>query len=203
MAWRDRLLIAWFGPRGLSSLLLVLLPVFVGLPGSDRLFSLTCAVVLLSIVLHGGSLMWLGKRSRSSHPPQAVVAPTPPVPVPSARGEERFGKDLISIEEMRRIRGSGAPVILLDARTDRSYEGNNENAEGAIRFLPDRAAEPQATALGLPRDALLIPFCACPNDETAVRVAQELREAGWPRARALDGGWEAWKKSGLPTVERK
>src|SRR5215510_11814366 len=30
---RGRLLIAWFGPRGLSSLLLVLLPVFAGLPG--------------------------------------------------------------------------------------------------------------------------------------------------------------------------
>src|SRR4029078_12545105 len=35
---RGRLLIAWFGPSGLSSLLLVLLPVFAGVPGSDRLF---------------------------------------------------------------------------------------------------------------------------------------------------------------------
>ena len=35
---RGRLLIAWFGPRGLSSLLLVLLPVFAGVPGSDQWF---------------------------------------------------------------------------------------------------------------------------------------------------------------------
>ncbi|MGH9883091.1 MAG: cation:proton antiporter, partial [Pyrinomonadaceae bacterium] len=34
---RGRLLIAWFGPRGLSSLLLILLPVFAGVPGSDQL----------------------------------------------------------------------------------------------------------------------------------------------------------------------
>src|SRR4030095_7924327 len=43
---RGRLLIAWFGPRGLSSLLLVLLPVFAGLPSSDRLFSICSLVVL-------------------------------------------------------------------------------------------------------------------------------------------------------------
>src|SRR5882672_2006222 len=34
---RSRRLIVWFGPRGLSTLLLVLLPVFAGLPGADRL----------------------------------------------------------------------------------------------------------------------------------------------------------------------
>ena len=31
--WRSRLLIAWFGPRGLSSLLLVLVAVFAQVPG--------------------------------------------------------------------------------------------------------------------------------------------------------------------------
>ncbi|HET9039718.1 MAG TPA: cation:proton antiporter, partial [Gemmatimonadales bacterium] len=40
-------LIAMFGPRGLSSLLLVLLPVFAGIPGAERLFTITCLVVLL------------------------------------------------------------------------------------------------------------------------------------------------------------
>lgn len=200
--WKERFLIAWLGPRGLSSLLLILLPVFAGLSGSDQLFSLTCAVVLLSIVLHGGSLMWLGKKAPASHLPRPAAEPAPSPP-PATRAEEGSEKALISIEEMQRARAAGAPLFVLDARTDRSYDGDHENAGGAIRFLPDRAVEPQAMALGLPREGLLIPFCACPNDETAVRVAQELREAGWPRARALEGGWEAWKKSGLPTVERK
>src|SRR6185437_5000398 len=44
---RSRRIIALFGPRGLSSLLLVLLPVFAGVPGSEQLFTLTCMVVLL------------------------------------------------------------------------------------------------------------------------------------------------------------
>lgn len=61
---RGRLLIAWFGPRGLSSLLLVLLPVFAGLPGSEQLFSICSLVVLVSIVLHGGSPMLLARAAR-------------------------------------------------------------------------------------------------------------------------------------------
>src|SRR5215813_8700658 len=61
---RGRLLIAWFGPRGLSSLLLVLLPVFAGLPGGERLFAVCSLVVLVSVVLHGGSPMLLAQAAR-------------------------------------------------------------------------------------------------------------------------------------------
>ena len=50
-------IIAWIGgPRGLSSLLLILLPVFAGVPGSDRLFAITCLVVLLSVAIHGTAI---------------------------------------------------------------------------------------------------------------------------------------------------
>jgi len=58
---RGRLLIAWFGPRGLSSLLLALLPVFAGLPGGGQLFEVCSLVVLASVVLHGGSPMLLAR----------------------------------------------------------------------------------------------------------------------------------------------
>ena len=61
---RGRLLIAWFGPRGLSSLLLILLPVFAGLPGSSHLFAVCSLVVLVSVVLHGGSPMLLARAAR-------------------------------------------------------------------------------------------------------------------------------------------
>jgi hypothetical protein len=59
-----RYLIAWFGPRGLSSLLLVLLAVFAGSPGSDTLFAICCLVVLTSLVLHGATPMLLSARDR-------------------------------------------------------------------------------------------------------------------------------------------
>jgi len=33
-------------------------------------------------------------------------------------------------------------------------------------------------------------------------VVRELQKAGWTKARALAGGWEAWQAAGLP-VESK
>src|SRR6185295_14000328 len=76
---RGRLLIAWFGPSGLSSLLLVLLPVFAGVPGSDRLFRVCALIVLISIVLHGASPMLL---TRFGPKPEPVEPPSPPPPQP-------------------------------------------------------------------------------------------------------------------------
>jgi NhaP-type Na+/H+ and K+/H+ antiporter len=101
---RDRLLIAWFGPRGLSSLLLVLLPVFAGLPGSEPLFAICCLVVLLSIVLHGGSPLLLARRAHGREQDENILPPKDsPVPLlndkdlaPAASQFEAEGKPLLS-----------------------------------------------------------------------------------------------------------
>jgi NhaP-type Na+/H+ or K+/H+ antiporter len=87
-----RLLIAWFGPRGLSSLLLILLPILAGVPGSEQLFPITSLVVLVSIVLHGGSPMLLTRiaNRKSSHDEKVTV------PVPVAGGlsaEQSFSQE--------------------------------------------------------------------------------------------------------------
>jgi sodium/hydrogen antiporter len=81
---RDRRIIAMFGPRGLSSLLLVLLPVFAGIPGAERLFEITCLVVLLSVVVHGGGIaLYLRRHGGAgagvpvpSEPPRPQLADT-------------------------------------------------------------------------------------------------------------------------------
>ena len=57
--WRSRALIAWFGPRGLSSLLLVLLAVFGGVDGALPLVAISSLVVLCSVVIHGFSPLLL------------------------------------------------------------------------------------------------------------------------------------------------
>ena len=74
---RDRRLIAAFGPRGLSSLLLALLPVFAGIPNAEQIFTLTSVVVLLSVVVHGsGTAIFLrGSRLLNSPGPAGVLAP--------------------------------------------------------------------------------------------------------------------------------
>lgn len=206
--WRGRLLIAWFGPRGLSSLLLILLPVFAGLPGSKQLFALCCLVVLLSVTLHGGSLMLLGRRARAQRDAeiQSTSVQTQTQESTTAldeqhRSEEHISGKSITIDDLRQLQQSGELVIVLDVRTERTFDSSDLQAKDAVRLLPDQAAA-RAAELNLPRQAWLAAFCACPNEETSGRVAQELQQKGWSHARALVGGWAAWQVSGLP-VEPK
>lgn len=211
---RSCLIIAWFGPRGLSSLLLILLPVFAGVPGSDRLFALCSLVVLLSVLLHGGSplvLTRIASRKRraeeSREPPspkEEVARPFGPEPlateatsaiaaageprcdethcelVPAASGVSHekeleaspdgrgrtasaasvdVGPNSISLEEFTRLKQAGEPLILLDVRTERTYDPSEQKAAGAIRLPPDHVAE-RARELKLPPDAWLVAYCA-------------------------------------------
>ncbi len=153
---RSRRIIAWAGPRGLSSMLLVLLPVFAGVAGSERLFYITCLVVLLSVALHGtGIAVFLG---RSEAPLSTVAgvtsAPLTTKPVPGAPVPER-----ITLEELRRLQEAGHPVILGDVRTDRSHALDNLRAQGAIRLPPDDAVR-RARELGLDHHATVVLYCA-------------------------------------------
>ena len=115
---RGRLLIAWFGPRGLSSLLLVLLPVFAGLPGSGQLFAICSLVVLVSVVIHGGSPMLLAQiaRKRARRESAGIIAATPQqtratsclrrhmkIPVYLKRSPRRNGRDRKFRAESQRI----------------------------------------------------------------------------------------------------
>ena len=174
-------IIAWFGPRGLSSLLLVLLPVFEGVPGSDRLFAITCLVVLLSVVVHGGGIAWflrrLGSRAvgrnggtterhgdptevaaavavSETSPPSSELAAVPP----SGRTADPTAPERITISEMLALQSTGEPVVLLDVRTERSYRESAKMAIGAIRFPPDDAVR-LARERGLNRDATLVLYC--------------------------------------------
>jgi NhaP-type Na+/H+ or K+/H+ antiporter len=133
--WRTRWWVAWFGPRGLSSLLLVLLAVFAGLPEGGEIFRVACLVVLVSILLHGGTLIWIGRRG------------------PAARAPE-----LISIAEVQQRIAEGEPVQPIDVRKTASWEESDEQARGARRLSPD---DPVADARvhGLPVDTWLVLYC--------------------------------------------
>ncbi len=151
-----RRLIVWFGPRALSSFLLVLLPVFAGIQGSERLFPVTALVVLLSVAGHGTLLAWAthGLRSREERSAAPTGAPG------GLPGSEIVGHpELITFDELDKLRAAGAPVVLIDVRTDRGYTGSPLTAAGAIRLKPDRSVE-SAARLALPREAWLVAYCA-------------------------------------------
>ena len=170
---RDRRIIAWSGPRGLSALLLALLPVFAGIAGSVQLFQITCLVVLFSVVLHGGGIaLFLRSAARAGG-----AAPAPTGRAPAGRADPLSGRRAERASGgavLRRARGGprahhhpgvsralirrGEPVTLLDVRTERSYRDDPEIAEGAIRMPPDDAVR-LARERGLDHHGSVVLYC--------------------------------------------
>jgi len=162
---RSRLLIAWFGPRGLSSLLLIVLPVFAAVPGTQFLFFICCFIVLLSVALHGGSLMFLRRDGSTVRPPETAATSAADriakdlAATSTVAENENHHRELITIPEMREIQQSGAPFLVLDVRADRSLANTDLRAQGALRIPPDRAVE-RLTELDVPPQTWLFAFCA-------------------------------------------
>jgi NhaP-type Na+/H+ or K+/H+ antiporter len=173
---RSRWLIGLFGPRGLSSLLLILLPVFAGVPGADHLFAVTCLVVLFSVVVHGAGIAIYLRRVA----PAAVASPatsTPAAPqafAPQAEASSPHAQpaassspassdepvpERITLDEFRALQRYGEPVIVVDVRTERSYRDDPDIAMGAIRMPPDEAVR-LAREKRLDQNATLVLYCA-------------------------------------------
>jgi NhaP-type Na+/H+ or K+/H+ antiporter len=170
---RDRRLIAAFGPRGLSSLLLALLPVFAGIPNAEQIFTLTSVVVLLSVIVHGGGTAFFLRRSASRGLAGPVKAPAPlsraaavvntavinvpPVNQSSAVVEPEPIR--ITIDDMRALQAKSEPVVLVDARSNRTYDSDPLTAVGAVRLRPDDPVR-DATEKRLSQRATLVVYCA-------------------------------------------
>jgi len=161
----DRRLIAAFGPRGLSSLLLALLPVFAGVPGSEQIFTVTSVVVLLSIIVHGGGTSVYLRRHRVPE-----VEPTAEVLVPLSRtaAHKEPGKAVeagepeslrITLEETRALQAKREPVIIVDARSNRTYDSEPLKAVGSVRLNPDDPVR-DAVQQRLSKHATLVVYCA-------------------------------------------
>src|SRR5262245_43476092 len=157
----SRGLIAWFGPRGLSSLLLILVPVFAGVPGSEQLFVICCLVVLLSVAVHGSSLMLLGRGEPASVPASAskIAVQTPVANTERAQPPALENAERISVTELRALQSGGAPILVVDARADTSFNSSEFQAQGAVRIPPDQVAR-RVAELNVPRQSWIVLFCA-------------------------------------------
>ena len=146
---RERKLIAAFGPRGLSSLLLVLLPVFAGVPGASQLFTISCLVVLLSLLIHGSVIGWYLRVAAPKRQPLAVVGAEPAPAV----GER------ITLGEVRELQQRGEPIVFVDARAAKSFDADPRQIAGAVRVSPDDPVR-SASDRRLSQHATLVVYCA-------------------------------------------
>ena len=152
---RDRWIIALIGPRGLSSLLFVLLPVFAGTAGAEQLFTIVCLVVLLSVMLHGGGIAFFLRASREPRRP-LPMAVDPTLDVPPTTNER------IELDEalaLWRASTPESPVMLVDVRKERNWRVDPVIATGSVRMPPDDPVR-SATELRLAKHATLVVYCA-------------------------------------------
>jgi sodium/hydrogen antiporter len=163
---RPRLLVAWYGPRGLSSLLLVSLPVFAGMPGAEPLLHVCTVVVIGSLLVHGASLVVqarLGAPATGPAAPVAVAGVAGVAGVAAVAGAAAApvvaSSETITIDELRALLASGEPVVIGDARTERSARESETAAARAVRIDPERAVQ-SARALAIPTGATIALYCA-------------------------------------------
>lgn len=122
------------------------------------------------------------RSQQNQQPPTPRAAPTP----------RPDGVRLVTVEELSRLMEQGGAVAL-DVRGSVEFEMGH--IKGA-RFMPLGLIAGRASEL--PKDKLLVPYCACSAEQLSVRAVQELKKQGFENLAALVGGWDEWVKAGLP-----
>ncbi len=101
----------------------------------------------------------------------------------------------ISPEELYdQVEAGGQPVIV-DLRHPLDFLAAPRTLPNAVRMNPDEVTKRLSE---LPADRDIVVYCTCPNEATAVKVAQELRKLGISRVRPLTGGLAGWEQLGFP-----
>jgi len=98
----------------------------------------------------------------------------------------------LSVESLSELLDRGERPLIVDVRSKTARDEGR--IPGAILSLGDELG-PELTAH--PKDALIVVYCACPNDASAVIAARKLLERGFRDVRPLAGGIDAWTAAGL------
>jgi NhaP-type Na+/H+ or K+/H+ antiporter len=153
-----RAFIAWFGPRGLASLLLALLVVQAKLPGAERILAIAGVVVTVSVILHGISATPLSaayarhvaretlSEERSSSARDLLLSGAIPTEGPPT---------MEVAELLDRLRGDRPPLVL-DVRSRSSYAKDPVGIPGDVRVPPD---EVESWAARRARDQAIVAYC--------------------------------------------
>lgn len=101
----------------------------------------------------------------------------------------------ISVEELNQRIARRDSLIIVDLRHPLDVLAAPQLISGAIPVKPD---EIDAHVASIPRDAEVILYCTCPNEETSLSVRGLLVKRGFQHVKVLSGGLPAWKREQLP-----
>ena len=108
--------------------------------------------------------------------------------------------DRVSVNELRDLIETNKASAIVDVRSPLTQAATGR-IPGALTIDIKNIAKGFD---GVAKDDEVIVYCACPNEATAVKVAQQLRKLGFKRIRPLHGGIDAWigarQRSRAPSV---
>jgi membrane protein DedA with SNARE-associated domain/rhodanese-related sulfurtransferase len=100
--------------------------------------------------------------------------------------------DRVTVQELRDLMNEQKVEALVDVRSPLTQAATG-------RIPGARAIDMQKIREGfkdVPAEGEVIVYCACPNEATAVKVAETLKKVGFKRIRPLLGGIDAWIEAG-------
>ena len=100
--------------------------------------------------------------------------------------------DRVSVDELRTLIDDNKVNAIVDVRSPLTQAATGR-IPGARTVDMQKIRESFG---GVPADGEVVVYCACPNEATAVKVAQSLRKLGFKRIRPLQGGIDAWIAAG-------
>ena len=103
----------------------------------------------------------------------------------------------IKPEDLRKLIESKSDIVVVDTQPESAYDMGH--IPGAVNFP---WASQVKTPSNLPRNKLLVLYCACSHEEDSSDVAEQLiKKFGYRQVKVLEGGWLRWKELGYPIVK--
>lgn len=105
-----------------------------------------------------------------------------------------------TMQDVKHRLDRGERLLLMDVRS----EPDTTQIRGAVHYDPTPLLSADTFLLPVPKDTLIVTYCADPGELTSARVARKLIEHGYCNAHPLLGGYVAWRrrKVGYPIESR-
>lgn len=105
----------------------------------------------------------------------------------------------IKPEELKKLIETKAEVVVVDNQPKSAYD--IEHIPGAVNFP---WAQEIRGPVYLPKDKMLVLYCACDHEEDSTHIANLLvKRYGYKNVKVLEGGWLKWMKLGFPVEKGK
>ena len=103
----------------------------------------------------------------------------------------------IKPEDLKKLIESKSDLVVVDTQPKSAYDIGH--IPGAVNFP---WASQIKTPSNLPRNKLLVLYCACSHEEDSSDVAEQLvKKFGYKQVKVLEGGWLRWQELDYPIVK--